>query len=129
LPGRRHFLKIEIGQSPDFPDRHNQLATMPAANDRHRDLQEFRQHRRCVEPHVRFVVKHTQSLPELGFRNDLQLTFRRLLANRLVQEADFVQRQFVRANHDQIHIGAQRIDRCPAVIADQILRLSFRHAT
>ena len=108
LPGRRHLLEIEIRQSPDFAHRHDQLAAVPAANDRHGNRQQFGQHGRRVQPHVRFVVKHAQPLPELGLRNDLQLAFRGPLPERLVQQTVFVQRQFVGTDHHQIHVAAQR---------------------
>lgn len=75
----------------DFANRHDQFTAMPTSNDGYRNVKQLGQHRRSVELDIRFV-EQTESLPELGFRDDFQFAFSCRFPNRLVEQGVFFER-------------------------------------
>ena len=60
-----HFLKIEIREPMDFTRRHDQAATVPAADRRHGNPEQIGEHGgRIQTAHMLLAFDQSQSLPE-----------------------------------------------------------------
>ena len=72
--GGGDFLKIEVRQAADFAGGMDQSATVPAADHRHRDVEQLGEHgRRIQAADMMFFIQQTEPLPEFAFADHFDI--------------------------------------------------------